>query len=81
MHSVISVDSGEAAEQTTLPAVFTAPIRPDIVRTIHTNMAKNKRQAYAVKVSTHGRAYSLRLVPTHVDALLTPSTSCVTTTV
>lgn len=34
--------------QTTLPAVFTAPIRPDIVRTIHTNMAKNKRQAYAV---------------------------------
>jgi ribosomal protein L4 len=28
--------------------VFTAPIRPDIVRTIHTNMAKNKRQAYAV---------------------------------
>jgi len=47
--SVISVDSGEAAEQTTLPAVFTAPIRPDIVRTIHTNMAKNKRQAYAVK--------------------------------
>jgi large subunit ribosomal protein L4e len=34
--------------QTTLPAVFTAPIRPDIVRSIHTNMAKNKRQAYAV---------------------------------
>ncbi|KAG2483858.1 hypothetical protein HYH03_017310 [Edaphochlamys debaryana] len=48
--SVINVDSGEAAEQTALPAVFTAPIRPDIVRTIHTNMAKNKRQAYAVFV-------------------------------
>ena len=31
-----------------MPAVFTAPIRPDIVRTIHTHMAKNKRQAYAV---------------------------------
>ncbi len=46
--SVISVDSGEAAEQTQLPAVFSAPIRPDIVRTIHTHMAKNKRQAYAV---------------------------------
>ncbi|KAG1664555.1 hypothetical protein FOA52_009438 [Chlamydomonas sp. UWO 241] len=44
--SVISVD-GTAAGQTTLPAVFTAPIRPDVVRTIHTNMAKNKRQAYA----------------------------------
>lgn len=46
--SVISVENGEAAEQTALPAVFTAPIRPDIVRTIHTHMAKNKRQAYAV---------------------------------
>eukprot|EP00195_Chlamydomonas_chlamydogama_P014652 CAMPEP_0202899776 /NCGR_PEP_ID=MMETSP1392-20130828/8395_1 /ASSEMBLY_ACC=CAM_ASM_000868 /TAXON_ID=225041 /ORGANISM="Chlamydomonas chlamydogama, Strain SAG 11-48b" /LENGTH=405 /DNA_ID=CAMNT_0049586037 /DNA_START=38 /DNA_END=1255 /DNA_ORIENTATION=+ len=46
--SVISVDSGAAAEQTTLPNVFTAPIRPDVVRIIHTNMAKNKRQAYAV---------------------------------
>ncbi|GLI70653.1 hypothetical protein VaNZ11_015589 [Volvox africanus] len=46
--SVINVETGEAAEQTALPAVFTAPIRPDIVRTIHTNMAKNKRQAYAV---------------------------------
>ncbi|GFR45344.1 hypothetical protein Agub_g6713 [Astrephomene gubernaculifera] len=46
--SVINIETGEAAEQTALPAVFTAPIRPDIVRTIHTNMAKNKRQAYAV---------------------------------
>ncbi|GAX80258.1 hypothetical protein CEUSTIGMA_g7696.t1 [Chlamydomonas eustigma] len=46
--SVISPESGEAAEQTTLPAVFTAPIRPDVVRIIHTNMNKNKRQAYSV---------------------------------
>jgi large subunit ribosomal protein L4e len=28
--------------------VFKAPIRPDIVNFVHTNMAKNKRQAYAV---------------------------------
>lgn len=48
MVSIISVENGEAQEQTTLPAVFTAPIRPDIVRTIHTNVAKNNRQAYAV---------------------------------
>jgi large subunit ribosomal protein L4e len=34
--------------ETTLPAVFSAPIRPDVVRFVHTNMAKNKRQAYAV---------------------------------
>jgi len=31
-----------------LPAVFTAPIRSDIVQFVHTNMAKNSRQAYAV---------------------------------
>lgn len=28
--------------------VFTSPIRPDIVQTVHTGMAKNKRQPYAV---------------------------------
>jgi large subunit ribosomal protein L4e len=32
-----------------LPAVFVAPIRSDIVQAIHTHMAKNHRQAYAVK--------------------------------
>jgi large subunit ribosomal protein L4e len=32
-----------------MPAVFLAPIRPDVVHFVHTNMAKNKRQAYAVK--------------------------------
>jgi len=31
-----------------LPSVFLAPIRPDVVNFVHTNMAKNKRQAYAV---------------------------------
>lgn len=34
--------------ETPLPAVFSAPIRPDLVRFVHTNMAKNKRQPYAV---------------------------------
>ena len=42
--------AGEAAEQTNLPAVFSAPLRPDIVRIVHTGLAKNKRQAYAVSV-------------------------------
>lgn len=36
------------AEQLALPSVFTAPIRPDIVHFVHSSMAKNKRQAYAV---------------------------------
>ena len=31
-----------------LPAVFKAPIRPDIVSFVHDKMRKNSRQAYAV---------------------------------
>jgi large subunit ribosomal protein L4e len=31
-----------------LPAVFRAPVRPDIVSLIHNNVAKNKRQPYCV---------------------------------
>lgn len=33
-----------------LPAVFTAPIRPDIVGSVHMDMLKNTRQPYAVSV-------------------------------
>eukprot|EP00884_Botryococcus_braunii_P012289 jgi/Botrbrau1/21060/Bobra.0144s0059.1 len=40
---------GETTGQTKLPAVFTAPIRPDVVQQVHTNINKNKRQPYAVK--------------------------------
>ena len=47
---VVSVYSpeGAVASTTPLPAVFNAPIRPDLVRFVHTNIAKNARQAYAV---------------------------------
>jgi len=47
---VISVfsQSGESTTTVTLPAVFKAPIRPDIVNSVHTNIAKNKRQPYCV---------------------------------
>lgn len=31
-----------------MPAVFRAPIRPDVVTFVHSNIAKNRRQAYAV---------------------------------
>jgi large subunit ribosomal protein L4e len=31
-----------------MPAVFVAPIRADLVQFVHTNMAKNRRQAYGV---------------------------------
>jgi large subunit ribosomal protein L4e len=47
--TVFSV-TGEKSGETTLPAVMTAPLRPDIVQFVHTNMNKNKRQAYAVNV-------------------------------
>merc|ERR1712118_501385 len=40
--------SDEAGKQVQLPAVFLAPIRPDIVTFVHTSMNKNRRQAYAV---------------------------------
>jgi len=46
--SVFSIESGASTGSVTLPCVMTAPIRPDIVNFVHTNMAKNSRQAYAV---------------------------------
>lgn len=42
--------SGQKAGETTLPPVMTAPLRPDIVQFVHSNMNKNKRQAYAVNI-------------------------------
>jgi large subunit ribosomal protein L4e len=47
--SVFSL-SGDKSGETTLPAVMTAPLRPDVVQFVHTNMNKNKRQAYAVSI-------------------------------
>ncbi|KAK4524522.1 hypothetical protein GAYE_SCF04G2423 [Galdieria yellowstonensis] len=46
--SVISVENDGTEGEVALPAVFTAPIRSDIVRSVHTRMALNKRQPYAV---------------------------------
>lgn len=42
-------DKNEASGTTiALPAVFKAPVRPDIVNFVHDNMAKNHRQPYCV---------------------------------
>lgn len=46
--NVYSASSDAVVGTCPLPAVFTAPIRSDIVQFVHTNMAKNSRQAYAV---------------------------------
>jgi large subunit ribosomal protein L4e len=52
--SVYSSSEDKVVGTTALPAVFTAPIRNDIVQFVHTNMAKNSRQAYAVnRLSGH----------------------------
>lgn len=47
--SVFSL-TGDKAGETTLPVVMTAPLRPDLVQFVHTNMNKNSRQAYAVNI-------------------------------
>lgn len=38
----------EGHTTTPLPAIFTSPLRADVVKDVFTNMAKNKRQPYAV---------------------------------
>ena len=47
---VVSVYSNDAAVvgNVPMPAVFTAPIRDDTVQFVHSNMAKNRRQAHGV---------------------------------
>lgn len=40
--------NGEQKGTATLPAVFKAPIRPDLLNFVYSNVAKNSRQPYAV---------------------------------
>merc|ERR1712167_491217 len=40
--------SDDKPSQVAMPSVFLAPIRPDVVHFVHSNMSKNRRQAYAV---------------------------------
>jgi large subunit ribosomal protein L4e len=46
--SVYSASQDKVVGSTPLPAVFSAPIRNDIVQFVHKEMAKNSRQAYGV---------------------------------
>merc|ERR1719217_1533078 len=48
--TVFSVEgeTATAGSSTPLPAVFLAPIRPDVIHFVHSNMALNKRQPYCV---------------------------------
>jgi large subunit ribosomal protein L4e len=52
--SIYATGGDKVVATTPLPAVFTAPIRNDVVQFVHTQMAKNARQAYAVnRLSGH----------------------------
>ncbi|KAK8738686.1 hypothetical protein OTU49_004009 [Cherax quadricarinatus] len=44
----VHVDGAVSGVSVSLPAVFRAPIRPDVVNFVHDQMAKNTRQPYAV---------------------------------
>jgi large subunit ribosomal protein L4e len=46
--SVYAANEDKVVGSSPLPAVFSAPIRNDIVQFVHKEMAKNSRQAYAV---------------------------------
>lgn len=46
--SVYSEKGESSGKNVVMPAVFKAPIRPDVVNFVHTNMRKNNRQPYAV---------------------------------
>ncbi|CAB1331763.1 unnamed protein product [Coregonus sp. 'balchen'] len=46
--SIYSEKGESSGKNVVMPAVFKAPIRPDIVNFVHTNMRKNSRQPYAV---------------------------------
>lgn len=48
--TVLSAETGEPSGSIPMPAVFTAPIRNDVVQSVFTNMNKNKRQAYSVSL-------------------------------
>ncbi|KAL1460889.1 hypothetical protein WDU94_012825, partial [Cyamophila willieti] len=46
--TVYSEKNEPTGQTVTLPAVFKAPIRPDVVNFVHQNLSKNHRQPYAV---------------------------------
>lgn len=46
--SVLSTSGQETSAQVPLPAVFSAPVRPDVVHSVFVRVNKNKRQAHAV---------------------------------
>ncbi|XDB65412.1 hypothetical protein ABFV05_019028 [Capra hircus] len=48
VQSGVPLPGESSGKNVTLPAVFRAPIRPDIVNFVHTSLCKNNRQPYGV---------------------------------
>ena len=60
-------EKGEVTDHNVkLPAIFRAPIRPDIVNFVHSEMRKNSRQPYAVSEKAGGSPVS-RDIPSAYD--------------
>lgn len=52
--SVYNEKNQKTGKKVAMPAIFSAPIRTDLVQFVHTNIRKNKRQPYAVsKLAGH----------------------------
>jgi large subunit ribosomal protein L4e len=54
-----SEDGTKKSSTVTLPGVFLAPIRDDVVNFVHTNMRKNKRQPYAPADNAGGQTSAI----------------------
>ncbi len=53
-----------------LPAVFTAPVRPDVVHFVHSMMSLNKRQAHCVNKCVGKASNADMLCPPHTSGML-----------
>ena len=54
-------NEASATRRVHLPAVFKAPIRPDIVTFVHDKMMKNTRQPYCVRRKWDGRGREMKI--------------------
>ena len=61
--TVYNADSGDSGATTAMPSVFAMPIRSDVVQQVHTSMAMNKRQAYAVMFQAGHLCFDQNSVP------------------
>merc|ERR1712142_869739 len=87
--SVYGANGAATGETINMPAVFKAPIRPDVVTQVHTGLNKNNRQPYAVadnageqtSAESWGTGRAVARIPrvrgvVLLDLVLLPSVTC-----